>query len=75
MGDADITDAQEHMNRLRIRMNDPDEQGSKEAEAQLRRITEARADRGRAIQAAHQEYSDRNSANNNGTRQANGNQN
>ena len=31
-GDANITDAQEHMNRLRIQATDPDEQRSREAE-------------------------------------------
>jgi len=53
-GDADITEAQAHMNQLRIQLD-------------------ARADRGRAIQDANQEFTERNTANSNGTRHAGGN--
>ena len=72
-GDADITEAQAHMNQLRIQINEPDELRRREAEAQLKRIMDARADRGRAIQDANQEFTERNTANSNGTRHAGGN--
>ena len=42
-------------NSTEIDATDPDEQRSREAEAQLRRITEAREERGRDIQAANRE--------------------